>query len=165
MPKKKTQKSAGHGSVSSGMSGLPSAGRPSVSQHSTDNRKGKRYLYKHHVDVTYGQQDWPAEILDWSKDGIQVVINSSIDVQISDEIEFHIHRMSFIDEEEFEGENEMLPVEEWHRNGWVKWNKDLTGSTAIGIEFEKSLEGLPLPELPSYITEADLCHLLINSKK
>lgn len=134
------------------------------SERDGGSRTGQRYSYEHHLDITFEGKEWPAGILDWSNKGIQVIVDAPISEKIEYEAEFHIHRTSFVSDEEFEDENNVPPVEEWARNGTVRWIKKQEDRVVVGISFHEKLEGLPLPDLPEYITEADLCLLKIFPK-
>ena len=126
------------------------------------NRINQRYDHKHHLDITFLNQEWPAEIIDWSNQGIQVIVDAPLNEKNEYEAEFRIHRMSFVADEDYEDEDYVPPVEEWHWQGKVRWLKQQNDGVVFGITFEESLEGLPLPELPDFVTEGDLCHLKIS---
>ncbi|MBF0276546.1 MAG: PilZ domain-containing protein [SAR324 cluster bacterium] len=131
------------------------------SEKENEHRDNQRYEYPHHLDVTFNNKQWPAKIIDWSAQGIQVLVDAPLDGIVDYEAEFDIHRMSFVPDEEYEDEDSVPPIEEWIMGGKVRWVKKEKGGIAIGISFEENLKGIPLSELPEFITEADLCHLRI----
>ena len=127
-------------------------------------RTNQRYDHRHHLDITFINKEWPAEIVDWSAQGIQVIVNAPLNENNEYEAEFRIHRMSFVADEEYEDEDYVPPVEEWSWEGKLRWMKQQKDSVVFGIIFEESLEGLHLPELPDFVKEGDLCHLKISLK-
>ncbi len=130
----------------------------------TTKRTSERYLYEHHVDVEFQDDHCHGEILDWSERGIQVFLDKPLIGETEYVTVFEIHRMSFVSDEELENDLLEPPVEVWSVKGSVRWLRPKKEGVAIGINFEESLDGLPLTSLQEYITVGDLCQLSIFPK-
>lgn len=138
------------------------------------DRITERYSLRHRLDTTLIDEELPGEIIDWSKNGIQVYVKASLSDHIEYGAMFRIHRGFFVADEKYDDDGTLLPIQEYEDDnglpstekweGTVQWVKRLKDWVALGISFEESLEGATFEGSPRYIMQRDLCQMWLFPK-
>lgn len=116
-------------------------------------RHSERHDHLLTAEIDISGESTNGQIINWSKDGLQILSVIPLDPQQDYRFKLHIQRDRIDDEGR-------LNEQTWLTEGAVKWSEPYKDGSWIGVQFDKVLD-IPVDEIHEFFTVEDFIHIYL----